>query len=64
MNIPKQIWPAIVPPNQKSIITVADVLNADIDEERINMIKNWTKSVWENWSHSHEWIRQKTKEFI
>ncbi|MGI8583340.1 MAG: DUF5946 family protein [Chitinophagaceae bacterium] len=64
MKIPKQNWETLEPPKQHSLITVADVLNVNSDWERIAVIHNWTKSVWQSWSLYHKWIRQKTKEYI
>ncbi|HEV8079274.1 MAG TPA: DUF5946 family protein [Chitinophagaceae bacterium] len=64
MKIPKQLWQVLEPPLQKSAITVADVLNVNADLERIDKIKIWAKSVWEIWSQHHEWIRNKTAEYI
>lgn len=62
MKIPKQNWETLEPPKEKAIITVADVLKANSDSERIVMINQWVNSVWNIWSQHHEWVRQKVSE--
>lgn len=64
MKIPKQDWPSLDIPEQKTSITVADVLDANPDAEKIDILRNWMKAVWESWSQHHEWIRKKTMEYI
>jgi hypothetical protein len=64
MKIPKQIWETPELPRQNSLITVADILNTHKDIERKKLILSWAKSVWENWSHYHEWIRHTTAVYI
>ncbi len=64
MKIPKQNWETLEPPEQSSIIKVANVLNANSNLQRDFMIKSWAKSVWESWAGYHELIRQKATEYI
>jgi len=64
MRIAKQSWPRLDPPKHNASITVLDVLEAKDDIQRANLIKSWVTAVWDSLSQHHEWVRQKTKEYI
>jgi hypothetical protein len=40
-----------------STLSIADVMRVP-DSEKIQLIFNWAKAVWQNWSPHHEWVRE------
>jgi hypothetical protein len=49
----KKIWPHFELPDNRGAITVADVLAKNPGETRDLMIKEWCKSVWQEYKNSH-----------
>lgn len=64
MQIPKQTWPHLDPPQIRATITVADVLKAQRDDEQDELIKEWVKAVWESWGEKWEWVREQVLNLI
>jgi hypothetical protein len=51
-NMMKQ-WPRFPAPRQRAPLTVADVVRAPEGVERDEMIRKWTRSVWQMWKERH-----------
>ena len=64
MKIPKQEWMILTPPEQRGNITVADVVAANSDEEKKEMIMKWVRSVWESWFQHHVYIREVVARYL
>ena len=59
-----KIWPNFTRPQQQAKYTIQDVLNAPAGKERDQMIKNWSRSVWEIWSAQQEQVRQLARKYL
>ena len=56
MRLPKFQWPSFKAPADTGKITIKDVINSPPGDERDNMIKIWSNSVWQSWNNYHQWI--------
>lgn len=57
-------WPRLEPPERTWKITVSDVMNAEAENSRKEMIKKWAETVWKSWGHQHDRIRTLCEEWI
>jgi len=56
-------WPRFKPPQNKSALTVLDVLQSP-ESPYEAMIRKWGKSVWEMWQAEHENVRKLVEPLI
>lgn len=63
-RIPKQVWPQLEPPVNPGSVKIPEVINQTTDLETEKWIKAWATSVWNSWSHYHDWIREKTRAYM
>ena len=54
-------WPRLEPPARKAELTVMDVLTAETDEEKEEMLLKWAGSVWDIWEERQQWVREITE---
>ncbi|MFC4812055.1 DUF5946 family protein [Paenibacillus sp. GCM10023250] len=57
----KIAWPELTPPASAGGITVQDVLHAEEGQARDAAIRDWGRSVWDEWTHAHAWVREAAK---
>ncbi|MED1876957.1 DUF5946 family protein [Brevibacillus borstelensis] len=50
-------WPTLDLPTKHYSLTVADVLKAEKESNRKEMLMKWAKHVWDTWERHHEWTR-------
>jgi hypothetical protein len=43
---------------------VIDVLRAETDAEKEEMLMRWAASVWQSWEHRHQWVRETTERVL
>ena len=55
-------WPRLTPPVTPGAVSVWDVLQAEVAEDRMAAIKNWDKSVWDSWANERQRVLDIVKE--
>jgi len=50
-------WPRFIPPPHLGSVTVLDVVQAQLGEERDAMLRRWGQSVWDAWSQEHKRVK-------
>lgn len=48
-----QTWPHFPPPSRRGLLTVRDIARAGSPEDYIELVREWSRSVWEAWSCFH-----------
>ncbi len=51
-------WPLLEHPGQQADLTVIDVLRAETDREKEEMLMRWAASVWKIWEPRHSLVRE------
>lgn len=58
MSNKKIEWPCFILPTNRGAISIDNVLEANSDDEKNNLIKKWSKSVWEAYNTNHPVVRE------
>lgn len=59
-----KIYPEFTPPENTGPITVFDIAMASGQVEHANLVKEWSKQLWQAWSHVHPDIESLVKKYI
>jgi hypothetical protein len=58
-----KIWPVFQVPREREWLTVLDVTQSP-DSKKQEMIKKWSRSVWNAWKPQHEKIASLLKKYL
>jgi hypothetical protein len=50
-------WPSFELPTRLYTLSIADVIAAEEDEHRNEMLMKWAINVWDTWEHQHKWTK-------